>query len=231
MMTRAGRHAGEPGGGPDGVAPGVEFQRVSKAFDTGSGRVGLRELSFQVPPGSTAALVGPNGVGKTTALRVAATLVAPTTGHAFVSGLDCVRAPARVRALLGVSLGGPRSFYWRLSAAHNLAFFAVLRGAAPVRAGSLVRALADELGFAGALTAPARGLSRGTLGRMAIARALLCDPDVILLDEPFAAIDASGRELVWDALRRRVDAGASALIATHDLSVAGRCDAVIRPAT
>ncbi|MBD3366883.1 MAG: ATP-binding cassette domain-containing protein, partial [Candidatus Eisenbacteria bacterium] len=83
----------------------------------------------------------------------------------------------------------------------------------------------------GALGAPARGLSRGTLDRLAIARALLGDPDVVLLDEPFASLDQQGRDLAWRALRCRLDDGCSVVLTTHDRDTARRCDLVVRPAT
>jgi len=181
-----------------------------------------------VDRGLVAALTGPNGVGKTTALRLAATLVMPSEGSVLVSGYDVVRQARRVRQLVGLSLGGTRSFYWRITAAHNLSFFATLRGVAPVRAGAHVRGLAEEMGFAGALDAPARGLSRGNLGRMAVARALVGDPQIVLLDEPFTAIDREGRKLLWNALARRAHSGSTVLLTTHDPGVAARCDVVRR---
>jgi ABC-2 type transport system ATP-binding protein len=204
----------------------VEFLDVTRAFGARDRRVLLGPWSFEVPSGVIAGLVGPNGSGKTTVLRIAATLISPTSGIARVLGADCARRASRARAAVGLSLGGTRSFYWRLTAARNLSFFAVLRGVAPARAGSIVRALAEELGFAGALGAPARGLSRGYLGRMAVARALLGSPAVVLLDEPLAALDADGRNLVWRALRRRADDGSSILMTTHAAGATGRCDLV-----
>ncbi len=217
-------------GAPDAVSgaapPAIEFRNVARLFRGRNGPTGLDGLTLDVPSGVTAALMGPNGSGKTTALRIAATLVAPDRGTVKVGGFDCVREARRARRLVGVSLGGTRSFYWRITAAHNLSFFAALKGVPPVRAGRIVHALALELGFAGALGVPARGLSRGMLGRMAVARALIADPYVLLLDEPFVAIDREGRDFVWEALTRRARAGCAVLLTTHDEGLAGRCDRV-----
>ncbi|MBD3366619.1 MAG: ATP-binding cassette domain-containing protein, partial [Candidatus Eisenbacteria bacterium] len=135
--------------------PAVEFVGVTKTFPGAAGGVGLRELSLTVPAGVVAALVGPNGCGKTTALRIAATLVSPSRGAVRILGADCVREAHRVRRTIGLSLGAMRSFYWRLTAAGNLTFFAALRGVPAARVGRHVRELAEELGVAGALGAPA----------------------------------------------------------------------------
>ncbi len=100
----------------------VEGLRTARRAATG----GLRALTLRVGPGEVAALVGANGSGKTTALRIVATLVEPSAGRAFVCGLDTSREPGAVRRRIGLSLGSGRSFYWRLTARQNLTFFARL---------------------------------------------------------------------------------------------------------
>jgi ABC-type multidrug transport system ATPase subunit len=189
--------------------------------------VALEPLTLSVDRGETVALVGPNGVGKSTALKILSTLVEPSGGRALVLGHDVLREAPAVRRVIGVSLGSARSFYWRLTARHNMSFFGRLRG----MAGSALREAIDEtssaLGIARALDAPVRRLSRGTLARLAVARAVLGDPRLILLDEPFAAVDPSGREMIWSVISDRARRGSSVILATHDGAQARRCDHLV----
>ena len=209
-------------------AAAVELERVSKTFRRGRRRVrALDAVSVTVERGRVAALVGRNGAGKTTALRVLATLVLPSSGSARVCGYDVVTDGARVRRLLGVSLGSGRSFYWRLSALHNLEFFARLKGLGASRSRSDILRTAAELDLEQCLSRPVRTLSRGVLARLSAARAFLGDPAVLLLDEPFASVDERARELLWDALERRARSGLAVVLATHDRSVAARCDVTV----
>ncbi len=201
------------------VPPAVELEGVGKVYRKRGGLVeALAPLTLTVERGEVVALTGPNGAGKTTALRIVSTLVEPTRGRVAVCGHDARLNPRAVRRAIGVSLGSNRSFYWRISARHNLSFFARLQGL-PSRSIRLeVERLSRAVGLGAFLDVPARRLSRGSLARLAFARALLGDPAVLVLDEPFASVDALGCELIGEMLRTRAAAGRSALIATH-----GRC--------
>jgi ABC-type Na+ transport system ATPase subunit NatA len=209
-------------------APALVLERVARTFPCKVGApVGLREVSAVVERGQIAALVGRNGSGKTTALRIAATLVRPTSGRALVYGRDVVREHDRVRGLLGVSIGSGRSFYWRLSAHHNLAFFGRLQGLRRARIAAEISRVAAELDLERYLDRPVRGLSQGTLARLSVARACLGEPELLLLDEPCASVDVRSRELLWGALERRVAAGHAVLLATHEEWVSRRCAPVV----
>jgi ABC-2 type transport system ATP-binding protein len=198
----------------------LEFRDVTKTYRRRGGAVvGLEPLTLTLGAGESVALAGPNGAGKTTALRIAATLVEPTSGVARVCGHDVVRAAGAARASIGVSLGGARSFYWRLSARRNLAFFAALAGLPPGGRERVISALASELGLERLLALPARRLSRGALARLGVARALLASPLLVILDEPFASVDEAGRRLILEALARRTEAGSAVLIASHGSEV------------
>jgi ABC-type multidrug transport system ATPase subunit len=208
--------------------PPAELREVEKVYRRrGWSVVALEPLSFSVGRGEIAALVGPNGVGKSTALKILATLVEPSAGRAFVLGHDVTRYGPSVRRLIGVSLGSTRSFYWRLSARHNLSFFGRLRGLAGTKLRDAIDEASSALGIVRALDAPTRRLSRGTLARLAVARALLGSPALVLLDEPFSAVDPTGRDLIWRVLNESARRGAATVMATHDATQAERCDQVI----
>lgn len=209
-------------------APAVQLECVCKSYVKRGREVrALAGVTTSVAPGQVAALVGPNGVGKTTTLRILATLVRPSSGCGFVFGRDVVTERSAVRSLIGVSLGTGRSFYWRLSALHNLAFFARLKGVRADRIAAEIRRLAAELDLERFLARPARSLSRGALARLSVARACMGEPRLLVLDEPFASVDERGRELLWAALERRARSGRSVVLATHDRSVATRSDLVV----
>ena len=188
--------------------------------------VALEPLSMSLPAGEAVALLGRNGAGKTTALRIVSTLVAPSSGTVLVFDEDASRSPCAVRAMLGVSLCSERSFYWRLTSRHNLTFFARLNGVRGARASGQIVRLAAELDIERFLDRPVRALSRGALARLSFARACLGRPALFLLDEPFASVDERGRHLMLRALRRRLEDGAAAVIATHDRLVAEACERV-----
>ncbi|MFH1689472.1 MAG: ABC transporter ATP-binding protein [Candidatus Eisenbacteria bacterium] len=208
--------------------PAVRLERVCKNYvHKGREVPALAGVSASVGEGQLAALVGPNGAGKTTALRIIATLVRPSSGRGFVFGSDVVTEQSAVRRSIGVSLGTGRSFYWRLSARHNLAFFARLKGISSGRIAAEIMRLAAELDLERFLARPARSLSRGALARLSVARACLGEPRLLVLDEPFASVDERARELLWGALKRRARSGRSVVLATHDPAVASRCDLVI----
>ena len=157
--------------------PAVRLERIGKSFKVKRREaLALDGITASVAHGQVAALVGPNGTGKTTILRIIATLVTPSSGMGFVMGRDIVTERSAVRRLTGVSLGAGRSFYHRLTAGHNLTFFARLLGV-PVGAISReVRRLAAELDIERFLRQPARSLSRGVMARLSVARACLGEP-------------------------------------------------------
>jgi len=187
----------------------VTFSDVSRHF--GRRRV-LSKINFQCNAAEIVALVGANGAGKSTLLGIASTLLAPSSGR--VAYGDCVSAPgAELRSRIGV-LGHDLFIYPELSAAENLAFFAQLYGVRDVD-----RVVNSALGRAGldGRDDPAGRFSRGMRQRLALERALLHEPRLVLLDEPFTGLD----DVATSALRGRLielrGAGCIVLVATHDL--------------
>jgi heme ABC exporter ATP-binding subunit CcmA len=177
--------------------------------------VALGPLDLELPAGARLAVLGGNGAGKTTLLRMLATAARPASGRLEVLGLDAVRQRDRLRARLG-HLGHQVGLYPALTALENLEFFAELHGLGrPAAADALALVRLDAR--AGARV---ERLSRGQQQRLALARALLHRPELLVLDEPDASLDAEGR-----ALLAGLFAGRTVVMATHDTALAREvCD-------
>jgi heme ABC exporter ATP-binding subunit CcmA len=192
------------------VPPALEVQGLGKRL---GGRWALRGLGFSLEPGEACVLLGPNGAGKTTLLRCCASLAAPTEGKVRIAGHDVQDDGARARANLGFAGDAPR-LYAELSVEENVRFVARFFGAQ----GRVAPTLAS-LGLAARADEPARTLSRGWAQRVALARALVAGPAVILLDEPFAALDAEGLDVAQAALLDARRAGSAVLASAQGLDV------------
>ena len=194
--------------GADGAAaPGIEARGLTKSY---RGVVAIDDVSFSLPPGSKTALLGANGSGKSTLLATLSTLVSPTEGSAAIGGEDVADAPPALRRQVGF-MGHLPMLYEELTPAENLRFFARLYdvGDGAERARELLRAV----GLWARRDEPTSVLSRGMHQRLALARAVLHRPRVLLLDEPETGLDSDGLELLERlALRRR---GVTVLCATH----------------
>jgi ABC-2 type transport system ATP-binding protein len=182
----------------------------------------LRGVSLAVPVGSVTALLGPNGAGKTTLLRILAATVSPDAGRVTILGHDAIRFPYRVRRRIGFALAEERSFFWRLTARQNLRFFGTLADLHGAALGDRVAELAGLLEIAPEMGKPFRDLSTGMRQRLGLARALLHDPEVLLVDEPTRGLDPGAarrarrllREVLVDGMNKTV------LLATHNLEEA-----------
>ncbi|MFN2115599.1 MAG: heme ABC exporter ATP-binding protein CcmA [Anaerolineae bacterium] len=184
----------------------------------------LDGATLQVRAGSVAALLGPNGAGKTTLLRVLATLHRPDAGVARLAGRDVVADADGVRRLIGY-VGHRSLLYMDLTAIENLRFHAVLHGLDPTP--DELRHALTEVGLDHRRHDRVRGFSRGTVQRLAIARAGLHEPPVLLLDEPHTGLDPAAGDALDEALESSARRGRTVLLATHDLSRAARiADAV-----
>jgi len=182
----------------------------------------LEAVSFEVRPGEIFCLLGPNGAGKTTLIRVLSGLILPRQGDVAVCGFDLRRAESKARRSLGLVLGDERTFYFRLSGAQNLEFFGGLYGLGRARLKHRVAEVLDLVGLTGDSDLQFMRFSSGMRKRLNLARALLHDPPVLLLDEPTSSVDpesaGSIRRIVGDLKER----GRTILLTTHDLAEAER---------
>ncbi|WP_417067393.1 ATP-binding cassette domain-containing protein [Niveibacterium terrae] len=197
----------------------IEAQALAKEFSSGRGRArqcvqAVRDVSFSAPDGRITALLGPNGAGKTTTMRMLATLVQPSSGLARVDGHDCRSAALMVRARLGV-LSDARGLYPRLTARENIAYFARLHGLDGKRGLSRVEAVIAMLELEALADRRTDGFSQGERMKVALARALVHDPQNLILDEPTNGLDIMTLRTVRALLRRLRDEGRCILLSTH----------------
>ena len=236
--TRAHSNGGAP------VAPIVEVHDLRKVFvkrradpnapwwarlrrRVGEELVAVDRVSFSIQPGEIFGLLGPNGAGKTTTIRMLSTLLQPSAGFARIRGYDVLTEATQVRQNLGAVLTGERSIYWKLTGRENLAYFAALNHLPPAVARRRTDELLERLGLAARADEPVEGYSSGMKQRIAIAKALLASPPVVLLDEPTIGLDPQSarnlRELILEIKRE----GRTILLTTHYMEEADQlCDRV-----
>lgn len=187
----------------------VRVRGLVKSF---GGRVVLHQVHLDAAPGERLVIVGPNGAGKTTLLRILATLSRPTSGSAQVAGFDVVGAPDEVRRRIGFLSHQPL-LYEYLSAEENLRFYGQMYDVPDLNERS--KYLLQQVGLYQRRTELVRTFSRGLRQRLAIARALLGNPSVLLLDEPYTGLDQQAEEAL-DALLCAEDSR-TVLLTTHSL--------------
>ncbi|NLE77255.1 MAG: heme ABC exporter ATP-binding protein CcmA [Chloroflexi bacterium] len=189
----------------------IEISGLHKAF--GDYAV-LRGVSLAVPQGEFLALLGPNGAGKTTLVRILATLAQASAGRCRLAGLDVARHSEAVRRRIGLVSHQPL-LYGDLSARENLRFYGRLYGLR--QAHQRIEGLLDQVGLLNRSDELVRTFSRGMQQRLAIARAILHDPPVLLLDEPDTGLDPHAAERLQAILEDLATQGRTVLMTTHDL--------------
>ena len=199
----------------------IETQGLTKQF-TASGQgpfTAVDGVHLHVPAGEVLALLGPNGAGKTTTVRMLAAVLQPTSGWAWVAGFDVIAQPAQVRRRVGVLTEMP-GLYERMKAREYLDFFGQLYGLPAVVRRQRAEGLMERLGMAQALDARIGTYSKGMKQKLAIVRAMLHDPLVLLLDEPTSAMDPHSARLVRDSITELRDERRAIVICTHNLAEA-----------
>jgi sodium transport system ATP-binding protein len=189
--------------------------------------VAVDHVSLTARDGEITGILGPNGAGKTTLLRMLATLIVPDSGHATVNGHDIVREREAVRRQIGV-LSDSRGLYPRLTARENIAYFGRLHGVPVTTLDGRVDTLLATLNLSALADRRVQGFSQGEKMKVAIARALVHDPQVVMLDEPTNGLDIMSVRALRDQLRVLRAQGKCLVFSSHVMQeVAALCDRIV----
>lgn len=204
--------------GPSGAV--IRTHQLRKVFGS---LVAVEGLDLEVDRGEVFGLLGPNGSGKTTTIRMLTGLMAPTSGTAEVAGIDVVRAPEEVRRRIGY-MSQRFGLYEDLTVRENLEFYGGLYGLTGPSGRDRLNEVLDQHGLEGRQTQLAGTLSGGWKQRLALACATAHRPALVFLDEPTAGVDPAARRSFWDRIGARAADGLAVLVTTHYMDEAERCD-------
>jgi ABC-2 type transport system ATP-binding protein len=203
----------------------LSCENLTRKFDS---FVAVDHVSLEVPRGKVFGFLGPNGSGKSTTIRMLTGLLAPTEGSATLRtkerSLDVVHDTEAWKTHLGY-MSQKFSLYLDLTVEENLRFFGAIYGLGNDRLGDRIRALSERLRFEALLPALTENLSTGYRQRVALAAALLHEPELLFLDEPTGGVDPRGRRLFWDLIYElAAGRGMTVLVTTHYMDEAEQCD-------
>ncbi|MCL2546104.1 MAG: ATP-binding cassette domain-containing protein [Oscillospiraceae bacterium] len=203
----------------------LQLTNLTKQFKKGT--LAVDNLSLTINDSEVFGLLGANGAGKTTTLRMLATMLSPTSGTATVEGFDIVKQPEDTRRSLGLLFGGDVGLYDRLTLRENILYFAELNDMPAEDAEAHVKRLAEHLDFTEHLKKWAGKCSKGTRQKAAFARAIIHNPNVMLLDEPTIGLDVTARQSVEDFILHCKDLGKTIVLSDHNLDMVERvCDRI-----
>ncbi|MCM3144513.1 ATP-binding cassette domain-containing protein [Brevibacillus sp. MER 51] len=192
----------------------IEVKDVSKRFKE---IAAVQHVSFRVEAGEVYGLLGENGAGKTTTMRMMATVLTPTEGDIEISGFSVRQQPLEVRRRIGILFGGDVGLYSRLTARENIAYFGRLYGLEQARLEERTLRLSRMLEMDAFLDRRVGAFSRGMKQKVAIARTLVHDPDVILLDEPTTGLDVTAATIFRRMVRKLQEEGKTILFSSHNM--------------
>lgn len=232
-MTGAGAHGGNPGnpgypahaahvahpGHPRGTTSAVRTQRLRKTFGA---HTAVNDLDLNIERGEVFGLLGPNGSGKTTTIRMLCGLVEPTSGSADVAGIDVTERPEEVRRRIGY-MSQKYGLYDDLTVEENIRFYASVYGLHGGDRSSRIARQLHDLGLGERRSDLAGTLSGGWKQRLALACSTAHSPEVLFLDEPTAGVDPASRRLFWQWIYALAATGTTILVTTHYMDEAERC--------
>jgi len=197
----------------------LSIKGLSKTF----GKVeAVKDLDLEVSSGEVFGLLGANGAGKTTTMRVLATMISPTAGNATINGFDLRKNPEDVRRSVGLLFGGDTGLYERLTARENIMYFAELNDVEVNLAQERIDELGKVFNFTEFLDKPVGKLSKGTRQKVALARAIVHRPPLMMLDEPMVGLDVTARRDVEEFILFLREQGQTIMVSDHALSVVER---------
>lgn len=203
----------------------IALRHLTRTFSTFEGRItAVDDVSLVVRPGEVYGLLGPNGAGKTTTLRMILGLLAPSAGDVEILGCRVSEQPDQIKRHIGLVSASAGLYQW-LTPREILEYFAAGYGLPPAVATARIRELADRMELGDFLDRRSATLSTGQKQRVTLARSLVHDPPVVLLDEPTRGLDVVGSEVVFEFVRHLRSAGKAIIVSTHQLDEAERlCD-------
>jgi len=206
----------------------IEINEVTKRFkDKKTSITALKHVRFTVEKGQVVGLLGENGAGKTTLLRTIATLLTPTEGNVKVADYDTQKNPEEVKKRIGVLFGGETGLYDRLTARENLEYFAALYGLSKHETKVRIDELARMFGMRDYLNRKVGGFSKGMRQKVAIARTLIHNPDIILFDEPTTGLDITSSNVFRQLVHQLKRDGKTIIFSSHIMEeVSMLCDSV-----
>jgi ABC-2 type transport system ATP-binding protein len=203
------------------------WQRLRREPDRRITFRAVNGIDLRVETGEIFGLLGPNGAGKTTTMKMLATLLVPTEGTISVLGIDAAKDPRKVRARLGAMLSGERSLYWKLTARENLEYYAALYHVPPKDTKSRIEKSLEAVKLLDRADDYVERYSTGMRQRLALARALLPDPQLVILDEPTVGLDPQSARDLRDRVRELKRQGRTVLLTTHYMEEADQlCDRI-----
>ena len=197
----------------------VETHNLTRRFD---GLTAVAQLNLRIERGEVFGLLGPNGSGKTTTIRMLCGLLEPSEGSALVAGIDVTVAPEQIKQRIGY-MAQKVGMYEDLTVAENLDFYAGIYGLAGAAKRSRVQAVIEFLDLRERLVQLAGALSGGWKQRLALACALIHEPDLLFLDEPTAGVDPAARRRFWQTIHDLARGGTTVLVTTHYMDEAEQC--------
>ncbi|MFS0776020.1 ABC transporter ATP-binding protein [Neobacillus sp. 3P2-tot-E-2] len=200
----------------------IEIKKLTKQADN---KLILRGIDLSITQGETVAILGPNGAGKSTLLKVLATLIKSTSGFVKINGLDLKKDHIEVKKMFGY-LPHSSLLYDHYTPLENLVFFGNLYGVKDVE--DRARKLVNEVGLSFFINEPVKNFSRGMVQRIAIARAIIHEPKIMLLDEPHTGLDQGAISILNNVVLSMKQKGCTTLMVTHDFKQAAEiCDRII----
>lgn len=206
----------------------IEIQEITKQFkDKNVFVTALKHVTFNVEKGEVVGLLGENGAGKTTLLRTIATLLTQSEGTVKVGGYDTIKNPEQIKKKIGVLFGGETGLYDRLTARENLEYFASLYGLSKHETKIRIDQLARMFGMRDYLNRKVGGFSKGMRQKVAIARTLIHNPEIILFDEPTTGLDITSSNVFRQLVHQLKRDGKTIIFSSHIMEeVSMLCDSV-----
>lgn len=192
----------------------IEIKNISKNFKNNEA---LKSVNFDVNTGEIVGLLGENGAGKSTLLRIISTMLLPSEGTAVVNGFDILKFPKEVRKNIGILFGSEVGLYERLTARENLEFFARLNGMSNKKSKERIDYLINKFSFEEYADKKVITFSKGMKQKVAIARAIVHNPSVMLFDEPDSGLDFKASKTIFDFMEECKNEGKTIIFSSHSM--------------